>query len=573
MGDNWPQYFKFANNVKCFFTNPAAGTEGGQKPQESGQFAVFWLSMKALNAKVTAGPLSKPARRLRSMEKNGDISGGGDNLRFSLRSMRLYRLAEKASETLIYLMIVFSPWAFGTTQTWSIRVMDVAGCLLGGLLLAKLAIRRQGGYQPPRWVPSPVSGQARTVVTSLAVLTGLILAYCLVSILNARSTYVPDQFQFTYHRWVNWLPHSYDRTSSWPAFWNYLALAGAFWAVSDWLPGKTTAEFRAERKAPGSSPAPVALLPGRLRRLLWVLSLNGALLAAEAILQRVTGTDKLLWLLPTHWNYEGIYHLGPYAYRNNGAQYFNLLWPAVLGFWWTAQRSAELAALRPGRPRQRVHHWLLPAILLMAACPIISASRAAVIVDLVTLALATLILMFALRRAHGATKFALFVFVLAVLGTGFAFGWEKFAERMKEFDEGLGGRERIYEMARPMAAEHPYFGTGPGTFNVLFQFYRDSTDAYWPAQLHDDWLETLITFGWVGSGLIALAFGLVLARRFVPGGLHCGWRFTLLLWLGLGSCLLHARFDFPFQVYSILFLFLVLCAILFNLSRRVDPED
>ena len=70
------------------------------------------------------------------------------------------------------------------------------------------------------------------------------------------------------------------------------------------------------------------------------------------------------------------------------------------------------------------------------------------------------------------------------------------------------------------------------------------------------------------SGLIALAFGTVLLRWFARGGIHGGRRFTLLVWLALAGCLVHARYDFPFQVHSIVFLFLVICAIQFNLTRR-----
>ena len=33
----------------------------------------------------------------------------------------------------------------------------------------------------------------------------------------------------------------------------------------------------------------------------------------------------------------------------------------------------------------------------------------------------------------------------------------------------------------------------PGTFEPVFQLYRGSQDEYWPAQLHNDWLETRIT--------------------------------------------------------------------------------
>jgi O-antigen ligase len=126
----------------------------------------------------------------------------------------------------------------------------------------------------------------------------------------------------------------------------------------------------------------------------------------------------------------------------------------------------------------------------------------------------------------------------------------------------------MYEIARPMAEDYPFFGTGPGTFETVFQLYRTTTDTYWPAQLHNDWLETRITFGWLGSGLIALAFGAVLLRWFARGGIHGGRRFLILIWLGMAGCLVHARYDFPFQIHSIVFLFLVLCAILVVLTRR-----
>jgi NADH:ubiquinone oxidoreductase subunit 6 (subunit J) len=61
-----------------------------------------------------------------------------------------------------------------------------------------------------------------------------------------------------------------------------------------------------------------------------------------------------------------------------------------------------------------------------------------------------------------------------------------------------------------------------------------------------------------------------LLRWFARGGIHGGRRFITLIWLALAGCLVHARYDFPFQIYSIVLLFLVLCAILSNLTRR--PE-
>ena len=514
-----------------------------------------------------------------------------------LRTVRVHQMADTISEALIYLAIVFAPWAFGSaqssvlpqiklfgcTQTWTVWTMSLTGYLLGLLLLVKISIRLLSGYQPLRWVIDSKKSRdeksergtsrecaAKIITLGLATCTALILLYSLISVINARSTYQPEQFRFDYHDYKNWLPHSHDSRSSWQAFLNYLGLAGIFWALRDWLLGKTVTETRAERKTDGASSGQVSLLPARLRRLLWLLSINGSLLAVEGIAQRIGGSNKLIWLMQPRVNREAEYQFGPYAYRANAAQYFNLLWPVALGFWWTLRRSAQLVMERTGRVKNRAHNFLLPGVIAMAACPIMSSSRGGAAIAIAGLAMAAVILSSALRRAHGATKFGLFLFFVAILVLGFAFGWDKLGDRMKDFNRNFGERQDIYAMARPMATEHPMFGTGPGTFSVLFQFYRTSDDAYWPEQLHNDWLETRITYGWVGSLFIALAFLCVLARRFLPGGIQCGWRFTALLWLSLAGCLIHALFDFPMQMYSVLQLFIVICAILFNLSRRAD---
>src|SRR5689334_17267862 len=67
------------------------------------------------------------------------------------QDIQLYHFCDSLTEPLIYLMVLFGPWAFGTTQTWSTWVMNIGGYTLGLLLVAKLAIRRMKGYSAPRW--------------------------------------------------------------------------------------------------------------------------------------------------------------------------------------------------------------------------------------------------------------------------------------------------------------------------------------------------------------------------------------------------------------------------------------
>jgi len=44
--------------------------------------------------------------------------------------------------------------------------------------------------------------------------------------------------------------------------------------------------------------------------------------------------------------------------------------------------------------------------------------------------------------------------------------------------------------------------------------------------------------------------------------------FFWLVYLGLANCLLFAAVDFPLQIYSLIFLFVLLCAVLTCVSRR-----
>jgi hypothetical protein len=503
------------------------------------------------------------------------------------RDVQVYRLCEALTEALIYLMAVFSPWAFGTTDDWAMWVMNFGGYGLGLLLATKLAIRWLKGYRPPRWEKTQgEEPRRRNLTIALAALTVAIPVYCLIGALNARATYHRSMLGFEYHEYLKWLPASFDSNSTWFVFWCSLSLACSVWAVRDWLLGKSTSEERAQWlsiDAGQVNSAPV--LPGRFRRLLWVLTINGGLLAAEGIIQRLANCPRLLFLVlpPIHQTADT--QFGPYAYRSNAAQYFNLLWPISLGFWWVLRLT--------GGSNRKAQHLPLICAAIMAACPIISTTRGGALVAFGQLIVATIFLAASeLSRTRGlrvkestchahapmlgwwqrtGTAVTLGLFLMSSLTLGLGLGWKTLKPRMARIEAGYEDRERTYQNAHPMAEDYPVYGIGPGAFVYVFQLYRVSTQTFWPAELHNDWLETRISFGWAGSGLIALALGLVLLSWFLPGGLAGQAPFTVMLWLAMAGCLVHARFDFPFKVYSVVFLFLIWCAMLLNVSRKSGP--
>jgi hypothetical protein len=548
--------------------------------------------------------------------------------------VKWYRICDFLSGILILSTLVFSPWAFGSAQRWAVWTMSATGYALGALLLVKIFLRRARGCFAPRWEHfSPHSGTlsrrrhpvVRRLTRALAWLTLAVLGECLAGALNAAADRKVETQVFEYHPFLTWLPHSFDGHRTWFYFWMYIGLAGSFWAVADWLGGLTSTEDRQFLNRRRNSPAtPPPAPPGRVRLLLWVLCLNGTCLAVEGIVQRAAGSNQLLFFDQPRVNPDCLAQFGPFAYRSNAAEYFNLLWPLCLGFWLTLRRATTT--------RHQNHAWLLLGAAIMAACPFICSSRGGSFVDagMLLLTFTYLGCSFAGRgnatnhrftrsvrqplleekparagairppvagvleaqtqgsapalsdqeanadeRAQtkteqdGGTPRLVLIFLTAILVMGWFFGWKSLAPRMVELETKADSyeiRKELYLAAEPIANNYPLFGTGPGTFASVFQLYRLSYGEDWPEQLHNDWLETRITFGWLGLGLLLTALAIVGLRGFLPGGIGGCQPLIVLAWIGLAGCLVHARFDFPLQLHSILLLFLVICALLFNLS-------
>lgn len=391
--------------------------------------------------------------------------------RLAHRTPHTYRLCDRFTEILLYGMIVFSPWAFGSTQPWAVWVMNIAGYALGILLAVKWGVCRLANYAPPRWGDA---GNARWPVRLLAGLTVALLGWCLVSALNARATIDLNTIEFAYREsYINWLPHSYHAAGSWFEFWKYLGLACTFWALRDWLLGQTRRERLREQRDQSEPadpfedlpPEPGTRIPARLRRFLWFVCLNGTLLAAEGILQRLDGTSKLLWLVEPLVNKTSEGQFGPYAYRSNAAQYLNLIWPVCLGLWWTLRRESHRALPSTRRLGGSPHLVLLPCAALVAAAPLLSMSRGGVLITAVTAPLAVLILYLAARRHRAHWSWLVPIAAGAVLAAVMAAAWPLVKPR-------LYGPRKVYPI-RPGLALDQF------TLRCAFRVPTDTSKIGW----------------------------------------------------------------------------------------------
>jgi O-antigen ligase len=491
--------------------------------------------------------------------------------------------------------LVFMPWAFGTTQPWAISVMNGVAYLLGGLLIFKRIVARFGRFRPARWTDGQPASAAHRIARladgAMAGLTVLLLAYCLVAALNARAVVVHPSWTLAYRECIAWLPHSYDQAQSWREFWMYLGWASLFWAARDWLGGLSRRETvqRLERIAsdpmtrePGLDasvlpPRQVGIvstdnpyrLPDRLRWLLYVLCLNGALIAAQGLVQRSTGSNHLLWMVEPRYNKSLEGQFGPYANRNNAAEYLNLVSPLCAALAWLQARARRHARRHGLRWRGLHAGWFIAGAVIMGAAPYITASRGgALVASGLILGVGVLVTM-ANQGRRWPVHLGLVLLSALTLQLAIVVGFDKLMERFETmFVDDLSGRLQVYEHTRRMALDHPWFGTGPGSYQSLYQFYRGSHAEPWEAYVHNDWLELRVTLGGIGFGLALTLLALVPLRWWCGSGPGLHWLLPAALCCALAGCLVHARFDFPFRIYSITGTFLVLAAVLCVHGRR-----
>lgn len=87
-----------------------------------------------------------------------------------------------------------------------------------------------------------------------------------------------------------------------------------------------------------------------------------------------------------------------------------------------------------------------------------------------------------------------------------------------------GNRGPLWKPALAMWKDHPWTGVGPGHYDVRFPQYRDHTIQTSPGYAHNEYLNTLADYGAIGVGLaglgiLALAGGILLSRKYVERGI------------------------------------------------------
>ncbi len=428
------------------------------------------------------------------------------------------RLLERLARWLFYAALIFAPWAYGATTPWGIvRLNWVLTASLGFWLIELLMARRVPRLSPVLMISSAVV---------------LVLGWWMT--VNAGSMrdwqyemFVPQE------QIVAGAAGSTDYALSVAFMVRVTLLLGCVWFVADGI-----------RR------------PRFLLELWWIIVVSETSISLLGLLQKATGADMIFWARAQGPEPPPTSFFATYFYHANAGAFLNLTWPFAAGL---ALRSME----RGSHPLLRallISFFVIDLVAVMANTSRMAQVVAALILLVLFIAFAPRIFR---RAAHVPWQLSVgaVVFLVVVVGAiAFSSQWERALARWQETTaaDAPGGRWDAAKVGWTAAKQAGVFGFGPGTFRAVFPRFQDATelDGTW-AFLHQDYLQTIIEWGWLGAAVWAVLFfggmgnGVMElwsnGRRMLPR-----YRITVrLAVIALAGVALHALVDFPLQIASV----------------------
>ena len=297
-----------------------------------------------------------------------------------------------------------------------------------------------------------------------------------------------------------------------------------------------------------------------LLRLWYAIGLVAGSIAFLGLLQKATGAQMIFWQPPpARYDLRISTFFATYYYHGNAGAFLNLAWPLSAGLVIRSFSKRHHPAMRAV--------WISLFIVTIAGV-LANTSRMAQLVAVVLLLAICLQFGPALvRKLSGTEKSVALAGALAILLALVALAqathleqpltrWQTESQRIP-----TDARWQAWHVALAALPDAGLFGFGPGTFRVVFPTYNIGSVNQVPGTwrfLHEDYLQTLLEWGWLGCSFWGLLFfgGITVGIRSNNKNARRDWtprRRVLqpLVIIALVGVALHALIDFPFQIESI----------------------
>ena len=429
---------------------------------------------------------------------------------------------------MLLVMLVFAPWAFGSTRLWAIDWLNRG---LAVALFLRLLAFPFGGIGRFRNLP-----RLLVIVVAAVLLLGWWMTW------NARAVYDAGAAVFAPVKVpVPFAAGAVDAIMAEAAMIRITCLLGVLFLIWE-----------------------LADDAGWRRRIWTTVALTGASIAALGVWQRAAGAPTIFWEDPAARGSDSYVKsfFATFYYHANAGAFLNLCLPVAA--------AGLLRALSRRTPPLELTIWI-GAVVAFVLASVINTSRAGQIIA------ATLTLVVLAWPARGLLKFTwsrqrrtfawtigsvglLLAVVLLAVGLQVQIGrWQQTAQQLGT-GTLLGTRLLAQQAALHAVPDAGLCGFGPGCFEVMFPYYTlylgNRIDGIW-RYLHADYVQTLLEWGILGTIMWSVIFfGGILRgiRAYCARDAEANSQQNLFLpaiLLALAGVAIHALIDFPLQIASI----------------------
>jgi hypothetical protein len=437
------------------------------------------------------------------------------------------------SGILILAVLVFVPFGYMGVPLWAQAVINTAS-----------------GVAFFCWLPGLVIQRRMPFVAPLCLYSGLLLlVFGWGMTLNAKSIHDFDFWTFMpITQPFHWLPGSVDAPRAYGLMIRVSALFGVFIVCCD-----------------------LCVQRHWVRWFILIISVVGTATAAFGIYQKVSPDRWDIW--PAAQPPQNAF--ATFWYHGNAASFLNLVWPLLVGL---AVRS-----FHKGHGQLLRALWLISMALVVVGL-LLNVSKAGQAMAVLIAAAYFLMLIPkvpTIIAGHGWRE-PVMLAVLACAGLGallYTLDWSPAIARWNQYLSSTGdSRLEVAGICLRLSADAGWFGFGPGAFDAVFQHYVSQHDlaqhgpgigVRW-VNAHNDYLQTLIDWGYMGTALWATfcftplrgAMGHVAAEIFPrarrrtfgqgkPSRLQRRDPLKVAVSLSILGVFVHAAYDFPLQIPGI----------------------
>ncbi len=303
--------------------------------------------------------------------------------------------------------------------------------------------------------------------------------------------------------------------------------------------------------------------------LLQIVAISGMVVAILGMLQQATGSEILPFLPEPKRRNMGAQFFGGFYYHANASAFLNLVWPAAFALFLRAQAKEW---------HLRKNLWLVSFLLCFIGL-LVNVSKAGHVMAGVGLVLTAVFFFQVLPPVWRQPSIPMIVvtsiviiaaaglFILPTLDTSTK-RWESTVT-----SDYLTTRIQPHENVPRIAGEAGASGFGAGTFRLVYPMYAlGSQQRGFLHHAHQDYLQTIIEWGWVG---FALWLGLFLGGWFRSAWRHFTYHPDASIAAALVALLvvgIHAMVDFPLQIGALQFFVAIHLGIVWRGFREVRAQ-